>query len=64
MTKRELLEDARMLDIPGRSTMNKAELEAAVRRARRGRAMLGAFHSPAGHVAVTEFLRHALRYLR
>lgn len=64
MTKRELMDEARILDITGRSTMNKAELEAAVRREGRSRWVHGAAHSPGVHFALTEMLRHALRYLR
>jgi hypothetical protein len=64
VTKRELMDEARLLDIPGRSTMNKAELEAAVQRVRPGRALQSAAHMPSVHYAITEFLRHAFRYLR
>jgi hypothetical protein len=64
MTKRELMDEAASLDIPGRSYMNKAELEVAVGRARRRHGFEQALHNPGVHVGIHRLLEHVFRYLR
>jgi hypothetical protein len=55
-TKEELYEQARKLDIPGRSTMNKAQLSRAVGRRKQSRGRASAGKTEATPVAVQSFL--------